>query len=231
MKTRLLILDDEPAIARVLQPVLMAAGATVFTAGSAVEGLRVAKQNAVNLILLDLGLPDADGKDLISDLRSQGDAAVIVISARHQEAEKVAALDAGADDYVNKPFNIDELLARIRAAERRLVAATRNEKVFQSDELSIDLRHRKVKLWGEEVRLSPKEYELLRTLAEHAGQVVTHRRLLLSGWGDPTVDPQYLRSYVALLRQKLEEDPSEPRIVVTEPGVGYRLTANETRTG
>jgi two-component system KDP operon response regulator KdpE len=140
-------------------------------------------------------------------------------------------LDAGADDYVNKPFNIDELLARIRAAERRLVAATRNEKVFQSDELSIDLRHRKVKLWGEEVRLSPKEYELLRTLAEHAGQVVTHRRLLLSGWGDPTVDPQYLRSYVALLRQKLEEDPSEPRIVVTEPGVGYRLTANETRTG
>jgi two-component system KDP operon response regulator KdpE len=231
MNSRLLILDDEPAIARVLQPVLTAAGATVFTAGSAVEGLRVAKENAVNLILLDLGLPDADGKDLISDLRSQGDAAVIVISARHQEAEKVAALDAGADDYVNKPFNIDELLARIRAAERRLVAATRNEKVFQSDELSIDLRHRKVKLWGEEVRLSPKEYELLRTLAEHAGQVVTHRRLLLSGWGDPTVDPQYLRSYVALLRQKLEEDPSEPRIVVTEPGVGYRLTANETRTG
>jgi two-component system KDP operon response regulator KdpE len=227
MNSRILIVDDEPAIARVLQPVLTAAGATVFTAGSAVEGLRFAKEHAVNLVLLDLGLPDADGKDLISDLRSSGDSAVIVISARHQEAEKVAALDAGADDYVNKPFNIDELLARIRAAERRFGLLARGRKLFESSELSIDLRHRKVKLLGEEVRLSPKEYELLRTLAEHAGQVVTHRRLLLAGWGDPAVDPQNLRSYIALLRQKLEEDPAEPRIVVTEPGVGYRLTTNE----
>jgi two-component system, OmpR family, KDP operon response regulator KdpE len=224
VKPRILIVDDEPAIARVLQPVLATTGAMVFTAGNAVEALRVARESAVNLVLLDLGLPDADGKDIISDLRSQGGVAVIVISARHQDAEKVAALDAGADDYVDKPFNIDELLARIRAAQRRLSPAPGHQSSFESDELTIDFRNRKVSLLGEEVRLSPKEFELLRALAEHAGQVVTHRRLLLAGWGDPSADPQYLRSYMALLRQKLEQDPAEPRLVLTEPGVGYRLS-------
>jgi len=227
MTLRILIIDDEPAIARVLQPVLTAAGAMVFSAANAVEGLRMAKENAPNLILLDLGLPDADGKDLISDLHAQGETAVIVISARHQETEKVAALDAGADDYVDKPFNIDELLARIRAAQRRLLSQSPKSDVFESEELTIDFRRREVRLMGEEVKLSPKEYDLLRTLAEHAGQVVTHKRLLLAGWGDPTADAQYLRSYIALLRQKLEEDPAEPRLVLTEPGVGYRLSAPE----
>ena len=228
MTLRILILDDEPAIARVLLPVLTATGSVVFSAASAVEGLRVARENAVNLVLLDLGLPDADGKDLISSLRRIGEVAVIVISARHQESEKVAALDAGADDYVDKPFNIDELLARIRAAERRLVSQTPKSEIFESEDLTIDFRHREVRLMGDEVKLSPKEYELLRTLAEHSGQVVTHRRLLLAGWGDPTADAQYLRSYIALLRQKLEEDPAEPRLVLTELGVGYRLAARET---
>lgn len=228
MTLRILILDDEPAIARVLQPVLTAKGAVVFSAVSAVEGLRVARENAVNLVLLDLGLPDADGKDLIPNLRSLGEVAVIVISARHQECEKVAALDAGADDYVDKPFNIDELLARIRAAERRLPSQTPKAEVFESEDLRIDFRRREVRLMGDEVKLSPKEYDLLRTLAEHSGQVVTHRRLLLAGWGDPTADAQYLRSYIALLRQKLEEDPAEPRLVLTELGVGYRLASPET---
>ncbi|MDP9415481.1 MAG: response regulator transcription factor, partial [Pseudomonadota bacterium] len=220
MSLRILILDDEPAIARVLQPVLSATGSVVFGAANAVQGLRIARENAVNLVLLDLGLPDADGKDLISSFRSIGEVAVIVISARHQDSEKVAALDAGADDYVDKPFNIDELLARIRAAQRRLPSQAPRADIFESRDLTIDFRRREVRLMGEEVKLSPKEYDLLRTLAEHSGQVVTHRRLLLAGWGDPSADAQYLRSYIALLRQKLEEDPAEPRLVLTELGVG-----------
>lgn len=223
MTARILIIDDEPAIARVLHPVLSATGSVVFTAATAVEGLKIAEANAINLVLLDLGLPDADGKDLISKLRSFGDVAIIIISARHQEMEKVTALDAGADDYVDKPFNIDELLARIRASQRRLQRASPTAEVFESRDLAINFPLREVRLMGYEIKLSPKEFDLLRTLAEHAGQVVTHRRLLLAGWGDPMADPQYLRSYVALLRQKLEEDPAEPRLVITEPGVGYRL--------
>jgi len=220
---RILIIDDEPAIARVLHPVLSATGSVVFTAATAVEGLKISRENAIDLVLLDLGLPDADGKDLISELRSFGDVAIIVISARHQEVEKVAALDAGADDYVDKPFNIDELLARIRASQRRLQRTSPNAEVFESRDLTINFPLREVRLMGYEIKLSPKEFDLLRTLAEHAGQVVTHRRLLLAGWGDPATDPQYLRSYIALLRQKLEEDPAEPRLIMTEPGVGYRL--------
>lgn len=223
MSSRILIIDDEPAIARVLQPVLSATGATVFSAGNAVDGLRIARDEAVDIVLLDLGLPDADGKELISHLRTLGHVGIIIISARHQEAEKVAALDAGADDYVDKPFNIDELTARIRATQRRLAATTARIDRIEAQELVLDLGRREVRLMGEEVKLSPKEYELLRTLAEHAGRVVTHRRLLLAGWGNPDADPQYLRSYIALLRQKLEEDPAEPRLVLTEPGVGYRL--------
>lgn len=223
MKTRILIIDDEPAIARVLQPVLQAKGATVYAAGTAAEGLAMAEHYEVEIVLLDLGLPDADGKDLISDLRSRAGTAVIVVSARHLEAEKVAALDAGADDYVDKPFNIEELLARIRAAERRLPSRAREGSRIEAGDLEIDLGSREVRVMGEVTKLSPKEFALLRVLAEHAGQVVTHRRLLLAGWADPDADPQYLRSYIALLRQKLEEDPAEPRLLLSEPGVGYRL--------
>ena len=223
MTARILIIDDEPAIARVLQPVLTATGCSVFTAASAAEGLSAAREHAANVVLLDLGLPDADGKEIIPELQNLGDIAIIVISARHQEPEKVAALDAGADDYVDKPFNIDELMARVRAAERRLLGNAQRGQVFRSAELTIDYKRREVRLLGQEMKLSPKEFTLLRVLAEHAGQVVTHRRLLLAAWGDPKADGQYLRSYMALLRQKLEEDPSEPRLLVTEPGVGYRL--------
>ena len=225
MSARILIIDDEPAITRVLQPVLTATGATVFSAENAVDGLRMARENAVDIVLLDLGLPDADGKELISHLRTVGDVGIIIISARHQESEKVAALNAGADDYVDKPFNIDELTARIRATQRRLVGSTTRSEIVEAQELTIDLGRREVRLMGEEVKLSPKEFDLLRTLAEYSGRVVTHRRLLLAGWGDPEADPQYLRSYIAMLRSKLEEDPAEPRLVLTEPGVGYRLAS------
>lgn len=222
MSGRLLIIDDEPALVGILHPVLEATGWTVFSAASAVEGLSLARDQAPDIVLLDLGLPDLDGKELIPSLRALENVAVIVVSARHQEAEKVVALDAGADDYVDKPFDIGELAARIRAAQRRLRARARAD-ALESHALSIDFDRRLVRIQGEPVKLSPKEFAILRILGEHVGQVVTHKRLLLAGWGDPNVDPQYLRSYIALLRQKLEEDPAEPRLLVTEAGVGYRL--------
>ena len=176
-----------------------------------------------DIILLDLGLPDADGKEIIAKLLNLNALAILVLSARHQEAEKVAALDQGADDFINKPFNIEELLARIRAAVRRLKNEAVKNQEFQSRHLRIDFAKRKVFLMDEEVKFSPKEFDLLETLARHAGQVVTQRQLLLAGWNDPTVDAQYLRSYMALIRQKLEYDSSQPEYLLTEPGVGYRL--------
>ncbi len=223
MSLRILIIDDEPAIVRALQPILVAKGCHVRSAASGVEGLRIAQEDAAELVLLDLGLPDMDGKELIPALRSSSDLAIIIISARHQETEKVHALDAGADDYVDKPFRVEELLARIRAAERRLKKNRRDVGIVTAGDLRIDRHLRRVTLLGQEIRLSPKEYQLLGMLADHAGQVVTQRKLLLAGWGDPGADSQYLRTYIGLLRQKLEADPSEPKIVVTEAGVGYRL--------
>lgn len=223
MPEKILIIDDEPAIARSLQPVLAAQGYMIETAASAAEALRRARQTAFDVALLDLGLPDADGKEIIANLRSLSCRSVIVLSARHQEAEKVAALDGGADDYLNKPFSIDELLARVRAALRRTRSETFKNKAFQSCELFVDYDERRVVLKGVEVRLSPKEFALLECLCRQAGQVVTRRQLLLAGWNDPTADGQNLRSYLTLLRQKLEADPGEPRLIVTEPGVGYRL--------
>ncbi len=151
---------------------------------------------------------------------------IIVISARHQEAEKIAALDHGADDYVNKPFEIGELMARIRAAIRRSSSLRNAPKAYRTGPLEIDFVARRVSLGGHAVKLSPKEYDLLRTLAMSAGQVVTHKRLLAAGWGSDSTDSQYLRVYIGLLRQKIEEDPSDPRLLVTEPGVGYRLAGS-----
>lgn len=223
MTDRILIIDDEPAIAGTLEPVLASQGYDVELAATAAEGLAAAQRRAFDIVLLDLGLPDADGKDIIASLRALNRMAVLVLSARHQEAEKVAALDEGAEDFINKPFGIDELLARIRAAARRLGDRAHAASEFRSRELFVSFDRREVRLLGEEVRLSPKEFDLLEALARRAGQVVTHRRLLLAGWKDPTVDGQYLRSYIALLRQKLEEDPAEPCLILTESGVGYRL--------
>lgn len=223
MTNSILVIDDETSIAEALRPVLETKGFKVATAETAADGLHYASENSVDVVLLDLGLPDADGKEIISKLQSLGNLAIIVLSARHQEAEKIASLDEGADDYVNKPFSIEELMARIRAATRRMTNAPARSSTYDSPELHIDFGKREVRLLGDEVKLSPKEFDLLQTLAEHAGQVVTQRRLLLAGWGDPATDAQYLRSYIGLLRQKLEHDPSEPQIVLTEPGVGYRL--------
>jgi len=223
MPIKILIIDDEPAIATTLEAVLTAQGYRADVAGSAREALAMADTLQYDLALLDLGLPDADGKDLIRMLLSHNAMAILVVSARHQETEKVAALDAGAQDFINKPFGIDELLARIRVATRRNTPDDVQQGQFISDVLSIDVRQRKVTLLGEEIRLSPKEFNILSALCMHPDQVITHRQLLLAGWQDPSVDGQYLRTYIGLLRQKLEFDPSEPQIIITEPGVGYRL--------
>lgn len=222
--SRILIIDDEPAIARSLKPVLEATGHDVFCAELAVQGLRSVREDAIDLVLLDLGLPDTDGKEIISQMKDFGDVAVIVISARHQDVEKVAALDAGADDYVDKPFSVDELMARIRVGLRKREAPLRRH-IIDAGAIQMNLNMRQATLLGDELKLSPKEYDLLAVLAQNAGQVVTHRRLLLAGWGDPKTENQYLRSYIALLRQKIEEDPAEPQLLLSEPGVGYRLVA------
>lgn len=223
MTKNLLVVDDELAIQRILAPVLRADGWRVFGAKNAEEALACSAREAIGVVLLDLGLPDADGKEIIPALRNTNRLAVIVLSARHQESEKVAALDAGADDYVDKPFNIDVLRARIRAAERRLRDHRDSPRIFRAGTIELNVQTRDVTLETESIKLSPKEYEVLKALIEHAGQVVTHRRLLIAGWGNPAVDRQYLRGYIALLRQKLEEDPSEPTMITSEPGVGYRL--------
>jgi len=223
---KILLVDDEQAIVTALTPVLQSQGYRIVTADSAAAALQAAEQAQFDLILLDLGLPDADGIDIIGKLKQLTEAVIIILSARHQETEKVRALDEGADDYVNKPFGIEELLARLRAAVRRLrtPAGVLQEK-FVSEELVVDFALREVRLMGEEMKLSPKEFALLEVLCRHAGQVVTHRKLLIAGWNDPHADGQYLRSYVALLRQKLEYDVAEPQLILTEPGVGYRLVA------
>lgn len=223
--TDILLVDDEPSLIAVLEPVLEAAGHKVRVASDGSAALRLAGDTAPEVVLLDLGLPDIDGKDVIRTLRATSDVPIIVISARHQEAEKIAALDEGADDYVNKPFEIGELMARIRAAIRRSSSLTEAPNSYRSGPLEIDFPARRVTISGEAVKLSPKEYDLLQTLALSAGQVVTHKRLLAAGWGSEAADSQYLRVYVGLLRQKIEEDPSDPRLLLTEPGVGYRLAS------
>ncbi len=219
----ILVIDDEPAIIAALLPVLEAQDYRASVAGTAAEALAAADQGKFDVVLLDLGLPDADGIEIIGKLKAISEAVVIVLSARHLEAEKVRALDEGADDYVNKPFGIDELLARIRAAGRRKASDYGRAEQFVSLQLKVHFARREVELLGEEIKLSPKEFALLEELCRHAGQVVTHRRLLIAGWNDPNADGQYLRSYIGLLRQKLEYDPSEPQLILTEPGVGYRL--------
>lgn len=222
----ILLVDDEAALTAVLQPVLTTAGHTVTTVASAAQAIESADRLLPDVVLLDLGLPDGDGKIVIRALRIKHDMPIIVISARHQEGEKIAALDEGADDYVDKPFEIGVLMARIRVVLRRkqgAEAATR----YRSGPLAIDFETRHVTLAGEQLRLSPKEYDLLLALARHAGRVVTHKRLLTAGWGAGSADTQYLRVYIGMLRQKIEEDPSDPKLLLTEPGVGYRLAPSE----
>jgi two-component system KDP operon response regulator KdpE len=181
-------------------------------------------------MILDLGLPDLDGKAVIARVRAWSDAPIIVLSARDLESEKIAALDLGADDFVNKPVGVGELLARIRAGLRGRDRRFAGRSDFRAGELEIDFAARRVFVMGEEVRLTPKEYELARVLGRHAGRVVTHRQLIAAVWGpEARVDAQFVRVLVAQLRQKLEAEPSSPRLLLTEPGVGYRLRANDDR--
>lgn len=223
---RLLLIDDEPQIVRALTPALQAAGYQVSVATNGEAALSELAAEPCDAIILDLGLPDMDGKDLISRVREWSEAPIIVLSARDLEGEKIAALDAGADDYVNKPVGVGELLARLRASLRGRERRFRSQAVFASGPLTIDFARRRVTLEGDEVRLTPREYDLLRVLARHAGRVVTHRQVIAAVWGgDASADAQFVRVLVGQLRQKIEEEPSRPRLVTTEPGLGYRLTA------
>jgi len=219
----ILIVEDEPPIRRLLRTTLVAHDYRTLEAGTGAEALSTLRHYRPDLILLDLGLPDIDGQELIGSIRTKDAVPIVVLSSRGEEVAKVKALDAGADDYVTKPFGADELLARIRAALRHRLKRQGAERGFSSDDLSIDLVRRLVRRGAEDVKLSPKEYDILEQLAIHAGKVLTHKHLLREVWQDESVDPQYLRVYVRQLRQKIEADPSAPRHVLTEPGIGYRL--------
>jgi len=223
--SRLLLVDDEPALIGVLKPAIEAAGFRVGVARDGAEALHITEHFEPHVILLDLGLPDVDGKEIISLIRQRSEVPIIVVSARHQEGEKVAALDNGADDYVNKPFEIGDLMARIRAALRRSKLGTSVPAEVIAGPLRIDLPGKRTFLEDDLVKLSPKEWMLLQELALSGGQVVTHQRLLAAGWASQTSDQQYLRVYIGFLRQKLEAEPSRPELILTEPGIGYRLAA------
>jgi len=217
----ILVIDDEPQIHRFLRPALESAGFTVERAESATEGLRLAASRAPDAILLDLGLPDMDGLTLLARLREFSDVPVLVLSARDRESDKIAALDGGADDYVEKPFGVGELLARIRTSLRHRRVQDGVAEIIKADALSVDLAQRLVTLDGAALMLSPREWGLLELLARNLGRVLTHRQLLTAVWGPAhTEDVQYLRVYVGQLRQKLG---TAGRLIKTEPGVGYRM--------
>ncbi len=222
-KPRILVIDDEPQILRFLRTSLTANGFEVIEARSVADGRRLADSEQPDLIILDLGLPDGDGKDVLRHVRAQGETPVLVLSARDREAEKVEALDLGADDYVNKPFGIEELTARLRAALRHRLRQQGEMPVFKIDDLSVDIARRIVKRGEETIHLTPKEYDLLRLFVKHAGKVLTQRQILLEVWGPAhTSDAEYLRVYIGQLRRKLQATRERP-IIMTEQGVGYRL--------
>jgi two-component system, OmpR family, KDP operon response regulator KdpE len=223
---KVLVVDDEPPIRKLLRMGLSTQGYDILDAPSGKVALELVAQKP-DLIILDLGLPDIDGLELLRIMRQKNEGIpIVVLSSRGEEAAKVQALDLGADDYVTKPFGMDELLARIRAALRHQLQVHGERPVFRVGELSVDLVRRIVRLGDKEVKLSPKEYELLRILVQHAGKVLTHRFLLKELWSDLT-DAQYLRVYVRQLRQKIEENPERPHYILTETGIGYRLRAPE----
>jgi two-component system KDP operon response regulator KdpE len=218
------LIEDEPQIRRFLRTTLTGHGYRLFEAGTGADGLIEAASRQPDVVLLDLGLPDMDGLEVIRRLREWTGVPIIVLSARGQEADKVAALDGGADDYVSKPFGVDELLARVRVAVRHKAGVAREDAVFASGDLRVDLGRRHVYVRDTEVKLTPTEYRLLTTLVRHAGRVLTHRQLLKEVWGpNQTGDAHYLRVFMTHLRRKIEQDPARPRHLLTEPGVGYRL--------
>jgi two-component system, OmpR family, KDP operon response regulator KdpE len=220
--TRVLVVDDEPQIVRALRIALVARGYDVATAGNGETALDLAASATPDVVLLDLGLPGIDGVEVVRRLRAFSSVPVIVVSVREGQGDKVAALDAGADDYLTKPFGFDELLARIRAALRRAPSAVAGPAVLVFGAVEIDAAKRLVKRDGTAVHLTPTEYDLLEALATNAGKLLTHRWLLEKVWGGAGADHQLVRVYVAQLRRKLEADPSRPRWIITEPGLGYR---------
>jgi len=222
--TVVLLIEDEIPMRRFLRAALDAHEYQLIEAGTARDGLAQAASRNPDLILLDLGLPDGDGIEVTRRLREWTRRPIIVLSARGQDADKIAALDAGADDYLTKPFSVGELLARMRVALRHAALGAVEEPVFEAGELRIDRAHRVVTVRGEEIHLTPTEYRLLLVLAGHAGKVLTHRHLLKEVWGvGRTGQAHYLRVYMAQLRGKIEQDPARPVYLKTEPGVGYRL--------
>ena len=219
---RILVVDDEAPIRRYLRAALSAQGFTVYESASGEEALQAVLSHRPDIIILDLGLPDIDGIEVTRRLREWSQTPIIILSVRESEQDKIAALDAGADDYLTKPFGTGELLARMRVALRKQ-SSTANEPVFESKGLSLDFARRLVMVNGQEVQLTPTEYDLLKILVTHAGKVITHRQLLRQVWGEGYDDMHILRVNVSNLRGKIEPDPSRPTYIHTEPGVGYRL--------
>jgi two-component system KDP operon response regulator KdpE len=226
--TVILVVDDEPQIQRFLKPSLEAAGYKPIMAMTGGEALKLIATRAPDVVVLDLGLPDMDGMDVIRGVREWSQVPIIVLSARDREGEKIAALDLGADDYVSKPFGIGELMARIRTLLRHRSREEGETTVFESEGLAIDTLAHTVTRNGEALRLTPKEYDVLQLLVRNAGRVLTHRQILQAVWGPANVDDtQYLRVFVGRLRQKIEAEPALPQLIVTEPGVGYRFKSSE----
>jgi len=220
---RVLVVDDEPAIRRFLRASLGAQGYTVMEASCGEDALKTVAINHPEVVILDLGLPDIDGVEVTRRLREWTQIPIIILSVREQEGDKIAALDAGADDYLTKPFGMGELMARMRVALRRS-AQTTEEPIYQIEELKVDLARRQVSVAGQDISLTPTEYDLLRVLAQHAGKVITHHQLLRMVWGDVyQTETHLLRVNMSNLRRKIEPDPARPRYILTEPGVGYRL--------
>jgi two-component system KDP operon response regulator KdpE len=224
MAERILLVDDEPAIHRFMAPALAANGYEVLRADTGTDALRQATLMKPDLVILDLGLPDMDGREVLERLRRTSAVPIIILSARDREAEKVAALDLGADDFVNKPFGMAELMARIRATLRHRILAAGETPVLSIGGIEIDVLKHRVTRDGVEVRLTPREFDLLAFLVRHAGKVVTHQQILAAVWGPGhREDTQYLRVYVRQLRAKLEDAAAAPSLIVTEPGIGYRF--------
>ena len=223
-KTRALVVDDEPAILRFLKPALEANDYTVTSAGTLAEALKRVAGETPDVVVLDLGLPDGDGKDLIQQVRQWSNVPIVVLSARDREAEKIEALDLGADDFVNKPFGVGELMARLRTALRHRRQGEGESTVVTVGDVEIDSVRRRVQRAGAEIKLTPREFELLACLAKYPGRVLPHRQLLTAVWGPAqTAETQYLRIYIGHLRQKLEQNPYDPKIILTELGIGYRM--------
>ena len=228
-RPRVLVVDDEPQILRFLKPGLSAGGFDVITAGTAAEAVKSAATMAPDVIVLDLGLPDKDGKDVIREIRSWSKLPIIVLSARDREIEKIESLDLGADDYINKPFGIGELMARIRANLRHRQQANKRATSLSAGGISIDTLKHVVEKNGKALHLTPKEFELLFLLVGNSDRVMTHRQILNAVWGPAhTHDVQYLRVFIGQLRQKVEAEPADPELILTEPGIGYRFNGDRT---